>query len=184
MKRGRNGDVPWYLLNGSLMVSAPDTLIVEGQQFIILPLDGWDDPAQQVQLGGRRTCDSDDVYPQPGQEPLVLPVADGGQVLAIFGVGAYQSMLAGKGGAHHCLNPEMKRIIVEQQDDRLTMRVVEQQSVGQIMTALGYTTETQPARVRRSPAPRVRRPNMRRTVARSRAPRDGMYKMGELVLSQ
>lgn len=156
-KRGRDGAAPWYLLNGSLMVSAPDTLIVDDQQFIVLPLDGWDDQAQEVRLGGRRTCDSDDQYPQPGQEPLVLPKTDGGMIIAVFGVGAYQSMLGGKGGAHHCLNPEMKRVIVEREGTRLVTRVVEEQSLSQIMTALGYTTETQPARVRRSPAPRFRR---------------------------
>lgn len=167
VKRGRNGNAPWYLLNGSLMVSAPDTLIVDDQQFIVLPLDGWDDPAQAVRLGGRRTCDSDDQYPRPGMEPLVLPQADGGQIIAVFGVGAYQSMLSGKGGAHHCLNPEMKRVIIEQDGDRLVTRVIEQQSLSQIMTALGYGMETEPVRIRRSPAPRMRRQDGWRTVIRA-----------------
>lgn len=166
VKRGRDGDAPWYLLNGSLMVSAPDTLIVDDQQFIILPLTGWDDAAQSVRLGGRRTCDSDDMYPRPGQEPLVLPETNGGQIIAVFGIGAYQSMISGKGGAHHCLNPEMKRVIIEQEGDRLVTRVIEQQSLPQIMTALGYGTETQPARVRRAPAPRVRRSDNWRTIVR------------------
>jgi arginine decarboxylase len=166
VKRGRDGGAPWYLLNGSLMVSAPDTLIVDDQQFIILPLDGWDDPAQAVRLGGRRTCDSDDQYPRPGQEPLVLPETQGGQLIAVFGVGAYQSMISGKGGAHHCLSPEMKRVIIERDGDRLVTRVVEEQSLSQIMTALGYSSETQPARARRSPAPRVRRPDVWRNVVR------------------
>lgn len=167
VKAGRDGAAPWYLLNGSLMVSAPDTLIVDDQQFIILPLDGWNDPAQAVRLGGRRTCDSDDQYPRPGAEPLMLPQTDGGLMIAVFGIGAYQSMISGKGGAHHCLNPEMKRIIIEQEGDQLVMRVVEAQSLNQIMTALGYRSETQPARVRRSPAPRVRRSDMWRTVVRA-----------------
>jgi arginine decarboxylase len=166
VKRGRDGDAPWYLLNASLMVSAPDTLIVDDQQFIVLPLTGWDDPAQAVRLGGRRSCDSDDVYPRPGQEPLVLPETNGGQIIAMFGIGAYQAMLSGKGGAHHCLNPEMKRVIIEQEGDRLVTRVVEQQNLAQIMTALGYGTETQPARVRRAPAPRTRRQEGWRTVIR------------------
>lgn len=167
VKRGRNGDAPWYLLNGSLMVSAPDTLIVDDQQFIVLPLTGWDQEAQEVRLGGRRTCDSDDQYPQPHQEPLLLPKSDGGLIIAVFGIGAYQSMLSGKGGAHHCLNPEMKRIIIEQEGDQLVTRVIEEQSLSQIMTALGYNTETQPARVRRAPAPRVRRYDVWRTTVRA-----------------
>lgn len=165
VKRGRDGAPPWYLLNGSLMVSAPDTLIVEGQQFIILPLSGWDDPAQEVRLGGRRTCDSDDQYPQPGQEALVLPRSNGGLIIAVFGVGAYQAMLGGKGGAHHCLSPEMKRVVIEQQGAHLVTRVIEEQSLSQIMTALGY--QPQPTRVRRSPTPRVRRPDAWRIMARA-----------------
>ena len=148
-KRGRSGEEPWYLLNGSLMVSAPDTVIVEDQKFIILPLDGWNDPAQAVKLGGRRTCDSDDVYPRPGAEALVLPKTDGGQVLAVFGVGAYQQMLAGRGGAHHCLNPEMRRIVIEEGPRGLRMREVAPQSLGQIMHALGY--DQAPASRRRLP---------------------------------
>ncbi len=148
-KRGRNGDAPWYLLNGSLMVSAPDTVIVEDQQFIILPLDGWDEQAQEVRLGGRRTCDSDDAYPRPGAEPLVLPRTDGGLVVAVFGVGAYQQMLAGRGGAHHCLNPEMRRIVIEEGPRGLRIREVAAQSLSQIMYALGYDQPV-PAR-RRAP---------------------------------
>ncbi len=177
VKQGRNGEAPWYLLNGSLMVSAPDTLIVDDQQFIVLPLTDWDQQAQEVRLGGRRTCDSDDQYPRPGQEPLLLPKSDGGLIIAVFGVGAYQAMLGGKGGAHHCLNPEMKRVIIEQEGDQLVTRVVEEQSLSQIMTALGYGTETQPARTRRAPAPRVRRPDIWRTTVRMvnlrRAPSSG-----------
>jgi arginine decarboxylase len=166
VKRGRDGEAPWYLVNGSLMTSAPDTLIVDDQQFIVLPLTGWDDPAQEVRLGGRRTCDSDDQYPQPGQEPLVLPESGSGMIIAVFGVGAYQSMLGGKGGAHHCLNPEMKRVVIEQEGEQLVTHVIEEQSLSQIMTALGYQTETQPARVRRSPAPRVRKPDLWRTMVK------------------
>ncbi len=168
VKPGRNGDAPWYLLNGSLMVSVPDTLIVEDQQFIILPLGDWNVPAQAVRLGGRRTCDSDDQYPRPGGEALLLPRSDGGLLIAVFGVGAYQSMIAGKGGAHHCLNPEMKRVIVERRGGRLVTRVVEQQSLSQIMTVLGYGSETTPARARRSPAPRVRRERMRPALRSAR----------------
>jgi arginine decarboxylase len=182
VKRGRNGAAPWYLLNGSLMVSAPDTLIVDDQQFIILPLGDWDRPAQLVQLGGRRTCDSDDVYPRPGQPELVLPETQGGLLIAVFGVGAYQSMLAGRGGAHHCLNPEMKRVVVEQRGERLVTRVVRQQSIPQIKQALGYERAPQPMRKRRLPVPAARRGDVWRTVARLDGPRMASDRC-ELVLS-
>ncbi|NWG21759.1 MAG: arginine decarboxylase [Chloroflexi bacterium] len=138
VKHGQDRAPDWLLLNGSLMVSLPDSLIVPGQEFIILPLDGWDRPARQVRLGGRATCDSDDFFPRPGSQPLFLPAPYEGQMIAVFGVGAYQQMIAGRGGAHHCLTPEMRRIIIERDEDALVVREIEPQSLGQIMGLLGY----------------------------------------------
>jgi arginine decarboxylase len=132
---------PWYLINGSMMVSLPDGLIVEDQQFIVLPLDRWDAPACEVRLGGRRTCDSDDLFPRPSQPPLVLPADGEGLITAIFGVGAYQQMISGRGGAHHCLNPEMRRIIIERDGDALVVREIAPQSLDAIMALLGYVRE-------------------------------------------
>ncbi|ABQ91208.1 arginine decarboxylase [Roseiflexus sp. RS-1] len=142
VKRGQ-GDAPdWVLINGSLMVSLPDSLIVPGQEFIILPLDGWDRPVRPVRLAGRLTCDSDDFFPRPGAPPLLLPDPYPGQKIAFFGVGAYQQMIAGRGGAHHCLTPEMRRIIIERDEDALVVREVAPQNLGQIMALLGYACET------------------------------------------
>ncbi|MCX6016438.1 MAG: arginine decarboxylase, partial [Chloroflexales bacterium] len=109
VKPGRGGAPDWYLLNGSLMVTLPDMLIVEGQQFIVLPLDDWHQPIRPVRLAGRYTCDTDDFYPRTGQPPLLLPIGGERMVIAFFGIGAYQQMLSGRGGAHHCLTPEMRR---------------------------------------------------------------------------
>jgi arginine decarboxylase len=163
---------PWYLINGSLMVSLPDALIVEGQQFVVLPLDRWEAPAQGVRLGGRRTCDSDDFFPRPSDPALVLPEDGQGLVLAILGVGAYQQMISGRGGAHHCLSPEMRRIIVEQDGDALVVREVAPQSLGAIMGLLGYNTEALepvahplPSQVERKP---VREPIRATRVSRRR----------------
>jgi len=178
---------PWYLINGSMMVSLPDTLIVEDQQFIVLPLDRWDAPAHGVRLGGRRTCDSDDMFPRPSQPALILPDVRTEDLemrplyVAIFGVGAYQQMISGRGGAHHCLNPEMRRIIVEQDGDALVVREIAPQGLGTIMSMLGYNAEPleQPARpqpipvdrrIAREPIRAPRRPPMSR--ARSLAPHD------------
>ena len=99
----------------------------------MLPLDRWEAPARAVRLGGRRTCDSDDFFPRPSQPPLMLPEDGQGMVVAIFGVGAYQQMISGRGGAHHCLNPEMRRIIIEQDGDALVVREIAPQSLGAIM---------------------------------------------------
>lgn len=150
VKQGQPGMPDWYLVNGSMMVTLPDALLVEGQEFVILPLTDWDRPLRPARLGGRRTCDSDDVYPRPDRPPLMLPATDGGLVLAICGVGAYQQMIAGRGGAHHCLSPEPARVIVTEREGRLVSRYVPQQDQATIMGLLGY----QPAPVA-APAPLV-----------------------------
>lgn len=137
-KAGQPDDADWYLVNGSMMVSLPDSILVQGQEFIVLPLNGWDAPVRPVRLAGRRTCDSDDVYPRPDQPPLMLPNIGAGLVIAICGVGAYQQMISGRGGAHHCLSPEPARIIFSENSGRLVSRHVPQQDQTTIMRLLGY----------------------------------------------
>lgn len=187
VKAGQAGAPDWYLLNSSLMVTLPDIMIVDGQQFIALPLEGWEAPAEAGRLAGRYTCDSDDFFPRPGQPPLVLPrpeaVLGAGEryVVAVFGVGAYQQMISGRGGAHHCLTPEMRRVIIERDEDALVVREVLPQNLGQIMAALGYSAEElertprhvpQPVRVERRPAAQQARPSRpsrrRQTASRAR----------------
>jgi arginine decarboxylase len=134
-------DPTWYLVNGSLMVSAPDLALVDNQQFIVLPLDGWDAPVQPVRLAGRRTCDSDDIYPQHPFDPLMLPATGKGLVVGVFGVGAYQKMLSGLGGVHHCLNPEPQKVAIKEQDGHYLFQSVPQQDQAAMMRLLGYQPE-------------------------------------------
>jgi arginine decarboxylase len=159
VKLGHPGMPPWYLLDGSLMVALPDILIVEDQQFITLPLNHLRAEAGSVVLGGRRTCDSDDFYPRQSDAPLMLPLVgdrrwglgDGAAaspppspipqplLVAFFGTGAYQAMLAGEGGAHHCLAPEAPKLIVEQRDGALVTRLIGEQSWEDVLGELGYS---------------------------------------------
>jgi arginine decarboxylase len=145
-KQGQPGDPDWYLVNGSLMVSIPDSVLVDGQEFVVLPLSGWDRPAKAVRLAGRRTCDSDDVYPRPHRAPLMLPELRQGEplILAICGVGAYQQMISGRGGAHHCLSPEPARVTVSEREGRLVSRYTPQQDQETIVRLLGYQPAQQP----------------------------------------
>ncbi|GAB4449068.1 MAG: arginine decarboxylase [Chloroflexi bacterium OHK40] len=144
-KQGQPGQPDWYLVNGSMMVSTPDAILVDGQEFVILPLEGWDRPVRPARLAGRRTCDSDDVYPRPHRAPLQLPELGEGLVLAVCGVGAYQQMISGRGGAHHCLSPEPARVIISERDGRLVSRYVPQQDQATIMRLLGYQPTSMPA---------------------------------------
>jgi arginine decarboxylase len=161
VKSGQPGQPPWYLLDGSLMVALPDILIVEGQHFVALPLNHLHAQAGPVVLGGRRTCDSDDFYPR-GDLELILPhvqtsdwisgIGDQGKMaspnpqfpipspllIVFFGTGAYQAMLAGEGGAHHCLAPEAAKLIVEERDGALATRVIGEQTWTDVLGELGY----------------------------------------------
>lgn len=138
VKPGHARMPPWYLLDGSLMVALPDILIVEDQQFITLALNHHDAEAGAVVLGGRRTCDSDDFYPRAGTAPLVLPQAGEGLLIAFFGTGAYQAMLSGEGGAHHCLAPEAPKIVIEEVRGELVTRVIPEQTWSDVLGELGY----------------------------------------------
>jgi arginine decarboxylase len=138
VKAGQPGEPDWYLINGSLMVSLPDSVLVDGQEFVMLPLSGWDRPVKPVRLAGRRTCDSDDVYPRPEAPPLLLPDVGAGLIVAVCGVGAYQQMISGRGGAHHCLSPEPTRVIISMVNGRLVSRVIPQQDQATLMQLLGY----------------------------------------------
>jgi arginine decarboxylase len=141
-KTSHPGRPRWYLLDGSLMVALPDILIVEGQAFTVLALNHLASEAEPVVLGGRRTCDSDDFYPRGDNPPLSLPaIADDDAeplLIAFFGTGAYQAMLSGEGGAHHCLAPEAPRLIIEEQGGALVTRVVSEQSWESVLSDLGY----------------------------------------------
>lgn len=135
------GDAHWYIVDSSLMVALPDSWGI-GQKFIVLPLNGFDRPVRQVWLGGL-TCDSDDVYREAGTPGyLALPETVAGEdlYLGFFGTGAYQEMLSGVRGVHHCLLPEAKELIIERdpRSGALTRRVMHGQSSAAVLAALGY----------------------------------------------
>ena len=113
--------IPWYLVNGSIMTSFPDTWAL-GEHFICLPLGHLDRPFHRVRLGGI-TCDRDDVYPPRGSAvPLFLPDLSPAELdrtplhVGFFSVGAYQEMLGGVRGSKHCVLPEATELLID--DDR------------------------------------------------------------------
>ncbi len=129
---------PWYILNGSIMSSMPDTWALS-EHFIVLPINHLDQPFQRVQLGGI-TCDSDDVYPPKSSEsPLYLPVDTNDLYVGFFSIGAYQEMLGGAGGSKHCLLPEANELIVDRDPTgRYQFRVVTGQNADRVLKNLGY----------------------------------------------
>ncbi len=109
---------PWYLVDGSIMTSFPDTWAL-GEHFICLPLNRLDRPFRRVRLGGI-TCDRDDVYPPRGSAaPLFLPDIPAADLdrtplyVGFFSVGAYQEMLGGVRGSKHCVLPEATELLID-----------------------------------------------------------------------
>jgi arginine decarboxylase len=144
-KPSHRADVGWYVIDGSLMSSLPDSWALK-QQFIVLPLNGYDRPVRKVWLSGL-TCDSDDIY-RSGEEDdtVVLPdiatMEDGEElVIGVFMTGAYQDLLSGIGGVHHCLLPEPSELVIEPALDGkgyTYTRSVPSQSVHAMASLLGY----------------------------------------------
>jgi arginine decarboxylase len=132
---------PWYVINGSIMTSFPDTWALK-EHFAVLPVTGLDRPFRRVQLAGL-TCDSDDVYPPKGSNsPLYLPADARDLYIGFFGIGAYQEMLGGMGGVKHCMIPEADELIIDRADDGpYTFRVNRGQSQREIARFLGYSQE-------------------------------------------
>jgi arginine decarboxylase len=135
-----NSDLPWYIIDGSIMSSFPDSWAL-GEHFIVLPLSNIDEPFQQVQLGGI-TCDSDDIYPPKNSpSPLYLPTKTDDLFIGFFSIGAYQEMLGGVRGSKHCVLPEANELIIDQDEGgSYTFEVISGQSESDVLRNLGYAT--------------------------------------------
>ena len=110
----------WYIINGSLMNMTPDVWGIQ-QDFTILPINLYENDCIPVNLGGE-TCDPDDRYYLKNQNvKLFMPEIKDGQTLyiAIFGIGAYQEIISGIGGLHHCLIPEGNELVITMQNGKL-----------------------------------------------------------------
>lgn len=133
-----NSDCPWYIIDGSIMSSFPDSWALS-EHFIALPLNHLDQPFQIAELGGI-TCDSDDVYPpKPSNSPLYLPVQTDNLYVGFFAIGAYQEMLGGVRGSKHCVLPEAYELIIDRNEaGEWEFEVLEGQTTNDVLNNLGY----------------------------------------------
>ncbi len=136
--KDNSSDLPWYLIDGSIMSSFPDSWAL-GEHFTLLPLNNLDRPFQRVQLGGI-TCDSDDVYPpKKSHSALYLPVDSENLYVGFFSIGAYQEMLGGVRGSKHCVLPEANELIVERDPaGEYQLTVLPGQTAADVLRNLGY----------------------------------------------
>lgn len=101
-KKVINGDY-YYVLDSSIMNFLPDVWGIN-KKFKFIPLNYRYKEYKKVYLCGL-TCDPDDIY-----GPVDMPLIDDNEELYIsaLNIGAYQQMISGYKGAHHCLIKENK----------------------------------------------------------------------------
>ena len=135
--------LPWALIDGGLMAAIPDMLLID-KPFRFLAVTGANAPATRLRFGDP-TCDSDGRYPPEsfGAEAAEwLPDETGDTFVCVQGVGAYQEILSGVRGAHHCGLLEAVELILERgADGQRRARLMPRQTAGEAAAVLGYTEE-------------------------------------------
>ncbi len=132
----------WGIVDGGLMAAIPDMLFLD-KAFRFLSVTDAHAPGRAVRIGDL-TCDSDGRYPPERLGPnaaMLLPQADDLYVL-IQGVGAYQEILAGVRGAHHCGLLEAVELILEKRaDGKVHGRLMPRQRYVEAARVLGYSDD-------------------------------------------
>jgi arginine decarboxylase len=130
----------WALLDGGLMAAIPDMLLID-KSFRFLAVEHAGMPARLVRFGDL-TCDSDGRYPPKSFGPSAgvwMPATDAPMHVLIQGVGAYQEVLAGVRGAHHCGLLEAIELILEHgPTGRVRGRLLHRQTYREAAALLGY----------------------------------------------
>lgn len=138
-RKQQNDREKWFMIDGSIISMLPDVWALN-RRFMLLPINNWDASYERIYLGGM-TCDSDDYYNHEAHvDAIYMPNTRKQQYLGFFHTGAYQEVLSGVGGLHHCLMPDPKHVLLSVNADGSTkMRVLhEEQNSKQVLKVLGY----------------------------------------------
>ncbi|MFK7924914.1 MAG: arginine decarboxylase [Bacteroidia bacterium] len=138
-RKQQNDREKWHMIDGSIISMLPDVWALN-RRFIPLPINNWDAAYESVFIGGM-TCDSDDYYNHEANvDAIYMPATRKQQYVGFFHTGAYQEILSGVGGIHHCLMPDPKHVIMDVQEDGtpFTRVLHEEQNSKQVMKILGY----------------------------------------------
>ncbi len=136
-QKKQNDKEYWDMIDSSFMTTLPDSWSIS-KRFVMLPINRWYDKYERVLLGGL-TCDSDDYYnSEQHVNAIYLPKYDTAKPLYIgfFNTGAYQDNISGFGGVHHCLIPQPKYILIDEEYKATVYS--EEQSHQNVLTTLGY----------------------------------------------
>lgn len=131
----------WYMIDSSFITNMPDTWAIN-QRFIMLGLNNWNNDYQKVNLGGL-TCDSQDYYNSEAHDHnIYLPKykKEEQQYIGFFHTGAYQESIGGYGGIQHCLIPNTKHILIQENEQgKLIDELFEKEQTSDAMLKiLGY----------------------------------------------
>lgn len=129
------------MINSSFLTNLPDSWAL-ARRFILLPINRWSDSYERVLLGGL-TCDSDDYYnAEQHVNAIYLPEyrEDKPLYLGFFNTGAYQDSLGGVGGLQHCLIPNPRHILIDDDEEGnpKCWEFKPMQSPESLMKILGY----------------------------------------------
>lgn len=136
-QKRQNDREKWNMINSSFITTLPDSWAIN-KRFVMLPINRWDNNYERVMLGGL-TCDSDDYYnSEQHVNAIYLPQFDKEKPLYIgfFNTGAYQDSIGGFGGIHHCLIPQPKHLIID--EDHNVKVFSEEQTPLDMLNLLGY----------------------------------------------
>ncbi len=140
-QKQQNDREKWNMINSSFITTLPDSWAIN-KQFVMLPINQWQETYERVLLGGL-TCDSDDYYNIDQHiDAIYLPKYDDNKALYIgfFNTGAYQETIGGYGGLQHCLIPQPKHIIINEDKNGKQSIIVfrEEQNHNDFLEILGY----------------------------------------------
>ena len=135
----------WYIINDSIITTLPNSWALK-EDFLFVPLNHLDNEFVEVAIAGN-TCDCDDVYYYQNKTKLKMPKilkADKEPLyIGVFGMGAYQEILSGIGGIHHCLNREENDVIIYDKNLKQAIyKVRARQTIEDIFKRLKYDTKT------------------------------------------
>ena len=133
----------WALGDLGLMAAIPDMLVIGKTDFRFLAVNNANAKAIPVRIGDL-TCDSDGRWPSKIMEPakVMVPDVKYDQYMVVGPVGAYQEILAGIRGAHHCGVLEAAELIIERRSDGTHGRLMPRQTRQEARDLLGYDQES------------------------------------------
>jgi arginine decarboxylase len=146
-RKQQNDREKWLMLDGSFITNLPDVWAMN-QKYILAPINNWDSEYERVNLGGI-TCDGQDYYSQEAHmNNVFMPKTRKVQYIGFFHTGAYQEVLSGYGGIHHCLLPSPKHVIIRRnRDETFNFEVFgEEQNSKQVLKIGGYEFRITPGR--------------------------------------